>query len=321
MSIERCSPLKHQLDRLLPEFGPLPPTSLLSIPKSSSHLNSVTGKSGEAQAVEQRLPESSASSSAGVGAGDDGGHEQARVSARRAVLVNRALLRLMHLASFLAGRTVFDSAYYRESELTRLMNLFAHVDLDRWRGMQVLEVGAGPGRLGDAFVRLGFSVTSSDGRPEHVDALRARGRNAFVIDLDRTPVDASGEFDLILAFGVLYHLAQPAFFLRGCRKAKVLLLETAVHDNFAPVLQTVRESGGWRSQDQSVSRVGTRPSPRWVEEQCRDAGFDSVRDISSSLGDWSIGSFDWEARGLGEWRREGTNLRKMWVCERQSRDE
>ena len=231
--------------------------------------------------------------------------------------MNRALLRLQHLGSFLAGRTVFDSGYYRESESTRLMNLFAHVDLDRWRGMRILEVGAGPGRLGDAFVKLGFSVTSSDGRPEHVDALRARGRDAFVLDLDRTPIDASGEFDLILAFGVLYHLAQPAFFLRGCGKAKVLLLETAVCDSFAPVLPTVREGGGWRGQDQAVSRVGTRPSPCWVEEQCRSVGFESIRDISNSLGNWSIGRFDWEARGAGEWRREGVNLRKMWVCEQQ----
>jgi len=237
------------------------------------------------------------------------------------MLVNRTLLRLKLLASFLAGKRIFDTVYYRESELTRLMNLFAQVDLDRWRGMRVLEVGAGPGRLGDAFVKLGFSVTSSDGRPEHVDNLRARGRNAFVLDLDRTPVDASGEFDLILAFGVLYHLAQPAFFIRGCRKAKVLLLETAVCDSPSAMLATVRESGGWRRQDQAVSRVGTRPSPRWVEEQCRGAGFDSVRDISNSLGNWSIGSFDWEARGMGEWRREGTNLRKMWVCERQGRNE
>ena len=237
------------------------------------------------------------------------------------MLVNRTLLRLKLLGSFLTGGKIFDTAYYRESELTRLMNLFAQVDLDRWRGMRVLEVGAGPGRLGDAFVKLGFPVTSSDGRPEHVDALRSRGRDAFVLDLDRTPVDDTGEFDLILAFGVLYHLAQPAFFLRGCRKAKVLLLETAVCDSLAPVLETVREGGGWRSQDQAVSRVGTRPSPSWVEEQCRGAGFDSVRDISNSLGNWSIGRFDWEARGTGEWRREGTNLRKMWVCERRGRDD
>lgn len=252
-----------------------------------------------------------------MGGGSAGcGHEQVGYDGQEIDLLLRTSLRLRLLRAYLTGRTVFDSPHYKESELTRLMNLFAHVDLDEWRGMRVLEVGAGPGRLGDAFVKLGFDVTSSDGRPEHVDRLKARGRHAIVLDLDREPLDQAGQFDLILAFGVLYHLAWPDFFLRGCQGAKVLLLETAVCDSVPPVLQKVRESGGWRGQDQSLSRVGTRPSPSWVEKSCRTAGFADVRDISTSLANWSIGSFDWEVRGTGEWRREGVNLRKMWVCQR-----
>ena len=46
--------------------------------------------------------------------------------------------------------------------------------------------------------------------------------------------------------------------------------------------------------------------------------FGIVRDISSPLGDWSSGTFGWEPRDNGEWRRDGVNLRKMWVCERDS---
>lgn len=54
--------------------------------------------------------------------------------------------------------------------------------------MRVLEVGAGPGRFGDAFAALGFDVMSSDGRREYVERMRARGRNAFVLDLDHESV-------------------------------------------------------------------------------------------------------------------------------------
>ena len=220
------------------------------------------------------------------------------------------------LVERLSGKSIFEAGYYRESQLTRLLNLFAHVDIERWRGMKILEVGAGLGHLGDAFARLGFDVTSTDGRAEHVEAMKARGRQAFVLDLDRTGVDEVGDFDLILAFGVLYHLARPEEFLQSCGKqAKVLLLETAVCDRNDPVIQWVGESGGWRGKDQALHRRGCRPSPAWVEGVCRGAGFGSVRDISSSVGNWVIGSFDWEPKDTGEVRRDGVNLRKMWVCE------
>lgn len=231
----------------------------------------------------------------------------------------RGRLYLRRLADRLAGVPVFRSGYYRESELARLANLFAHVDLDRWRGMRVLEVGAGLGHLGDAFEHLGFDVTSTDGRPEYVAQMRARGRTAFVLDLDRTGVDEVGAFDLILAFGVLYHLSEPERFLAGCgRGAKVLLLETVVCDASESICLRVREPRGWRGRDQALSAYGCRPSPAWVERACAAAGLDVVRDISSPLANWAIGTFDWEPKRTGEWRRAGANLRKMWACEKSA---
>ena len=43
----------------------------------------------------------------------------------------------------LSGKSIFEASHYRESNLTRLVNLFAHVDVERWRRMRCLEVGAG----------------------------------------------------------------------------------------------------------------------------------------------------------------------------------
>jgi SAM-dependent methyltransferase len=199
------------------------------------------------------------------------------------------------------------------------VNLLAHADLERWKEMKVLEVGAGLGHIGDVFEQLGFGVTSTDGRPEYVQRMKARGRASFVLDLDETGVDEVGDFDLILAFGVLYHLRDPERFVRSCgMKASVLLLETLVSDSPNAICPRVAEAGGWRGKDQALHAYGCRPSPRWVEEACSAAGFDAVRDISSPVGNWVIGRFDWEPRGTGEWKRDGVNLRKMWICERSS---
>ncbi len=233
--------------------------------------------------------------------------------------MRRLLAAARRLGETVLRGSVFETEYFREAELARLANLFAHVDLERWRGFTVLEVGAGPGRLGDAFAALGFDVTSTDGRPEHVARLRARGRRAFVLDLDQTGVDEAGEYDLILAFGVLYHLARPERFLKSCARAQVLLLEACVCDAPEAILNPVRERQGWASEDQALAGRGCRPSPAWVEGVCREAGFDVVRDISSAVGNASRLCFDWQPLGDGAWRRDGVNLRKMWVLEKSSR--
>jgi SAM-dependent methyltransferase len=229
----------------------------------------------------------------------------------------RVILTARILADRLRGKAIFESPHYREAELSRLANLFAHVDLERWRGMKVLEVGAGFGRFGDAFQQLGFDVTSSDGRAEYVQRMAARGRRSFQLDLEQvTPQNLAG-YDLVVAFGVLYHLKDPARLLKACGKSvAVLLLETSVSDRLDPVLNPLPERTGWFGPDQALSGTGCRPSPSWVEATLRDSGFTRIRDISTSIANWVVGSFDWEPRNSGESRRDGVNLRKMWICEK-----
>lgn len=232
--------------------------------------------------------------------------------------MRRVLFNIKHVFDFLRGRPVFELPYYREAELSRLMNLFAHVDLEAWRGLRILEVGAGLGHLGDVFAHLGFEITSTDGRPEHVERMKARGRDAMVLDLDQQGVDGIEGYDIVLAFGVLYHLGEPAHFLKSCaRSAKILLLESAVSDAAEARLDMVKEiADGWRGQDQALNSIGCRPSVSWVEATCREAGFDAIRDISTPIADWEIGTFDWSPTGDGATRRGAKNFRRMWVMEK-----
>jgi SAM-dependent methyltransferase len=233
--------------------------------------------------------------------------------------VRASLSRLVSVGERLSGKSVFESKNYRESQLSRLLNLFTHIELERFRGMRILEVGAGIGHLGDVFAELGFDVTSTDGRSEHVEAMRARGRDAFVLDLDSATAKDFADYDIVLSFGVLYHLARPEEFLISCAEpTRALFLETAVCDSTKPVINWVSESRGWRGVDQALEGRACRPSPAWVEEKCREGGYTTVRDISSPIGNWAIGKLDWDLRDTGEWRRDGINLRKMWVCEKSA---
>lgn len=231
--------------------------------------------------------------------------------------MTKSALTLKTLTNYFTGKPFFELGYYREAELTRLLNLFAHVDLERWKGLKILEVGAGTGNIGVVFAQLGFDVTSTDGRPEHVEYMQGQGRKAFVLDLDNTGVDEAGDFDVILAFGVLYHLTEPEKFLKSCgKKAKVLLLETIVSDSAESTIHPVAEAKGWRGKDQALNELGCRPSPIWIEQTARSAGFNSVRDISSPVANWAKSRFDWLPRNSGEYKRDGFSLRKMWIFEK-----
>jgi len=215
---------------------------------------------------------------------------------------------------------LFDMGYYREAESARLMNLFAHIDLEQWQGMSVLEVGAGVGNIGKVFINMGFDVTSTDGRPEYVEKMKSEGRKAFVLDLDNTSIDEVGQFDIILSFGVLYHLSNPEKHLLGCHNAKILVLESLVCDTSEPVVIPIREKKGWRGKDQALNELGCRPSPSWIEQKIREAGFSIIRDISNPNANWVKGKFDWVPKNSNLWKVGDINYRKMWVCEKVKLD-
>ena len=132
----------------------------------------------------------------------------------------------------LSGKSIFEATYYRESQLTRLVNLFAHVDIERWRlGMKVLEVGAGLGHLGDAFADLGFDVTSTTADPNTFKPCVPGDASRLSSTLTNSTTLASTEstpstWCSVLAFCTIWHIPK---FLEWCgRDVKILLLETAV---------------------------------------------------------------------------------------------
>ena len=215
--------------------------------------------------------------------------------------------------------SVFTNPVYVEARQARLRNLLAHIDPASLAGKRVLELGSGSGELGQAFVELGCTVVSVDARPEHIMRLRAQypKREAHVADLEQWDFSCLGYFDVILCFGLLYHLATPADFLAECaRSTQTIYLESIVIDSAEAVVQVCEEDGSTAGSDQSFSGRGCRPSPAWIATTLANLSF-SVQDISSSLANWGgdfPSVFDWQPEYRGEWRRQSTNLRKMFVC-------
>jgi hypothetical protein len=140
------------------------------------------------------------------------------------------------------------------------------------RNRTVWEVSAGIGDHTTFFLDRGCSVTTSDVRPELVKLLRERFPHvpAHLIDLDVPPEEFTGPFEVVYAYGVLYHLRRPGpalAYLAG-RCGGLLLLETCVGYGDSREENPVEEPAQVASQAQSGQ--GCRPTRRFVWETLRN---------------------------------------------------
>src|SRR5262245_9293378 len=97
----------------------------------------------------------------------------------------------------------FASDDYQRHNKRRQEHLASlHLDLS---GRSVLEIGAGPGDHTGFFLDRGCHVTSTDGRPECVEALKARFPKAKILQFDANaePPAEIQPHQIIYAYGLL----------------------------------------------------------------------------------------------------------------------
>lgn len=138
---------------------------------------------------------------------------------------------------------------------------------------KLLEVGCGHADIGSQLHNEEKCIVSScDSRQEHLDIVNERHPyiKTFLFDCDKDLLDE--EYDVILHWGVLYHLHPNtlSFHLKNiCGHCNVLLLETEVCDSSSDHSITVEEGG----YDQSFHNIGNRPSPSIVENLLKENHF------------------------------------------------
>lgn len=138
-------------------------------------------------------------------------------------------------------------------------------------GKRVLELGAGIGDLSGFFLDCGCEMHVTDARHENVAYLQRRYPqvNASALDIEKPPTLSAEPFDIVFAYGLLYHLADPSAALRWmaehCRG--VLLLETVVSLGHAAELNPVHEQGDMASE--SFHSRGCRPTRAWVWQEMK----------------------------------------------------
>ena len=140
-----------------------------------------------------------------------------------------------------------------------------------------LDVGCGVGYF-SAFLRdAGFQVTAVDGREENVAEARSRhsGIEFRACDVEDPQLATLGTFDLVLAFGLLYHLENPFHAVRNLHAltGKVLLIESLFVPGEAPALLLLDE---YAVEDQSLRAVSCYPTEPAIAKMAFRAGFPHV---------------------------------------------
>lgn len=161
----------------------------------------------------------------------------------------------------------FRNPYYYPLNSRRLEHL-ATLGLPVY-GRSVLEVGAGVGDLTEFFLDRGCTVTATDARSDNLDVIARRFRRndrltTQPLDLDAPEGSTIAPHEVVLCYGVLYHLVRPAETLRflASKARDMLLLETVVSSDTDDRCELVPESVTRCSQ--SLRGQGARPSRVWI---------------------------------------------------------
>jgi SAM-dependent methyltransferase len=198
--------------------------------------------------------------------------------------------------------------HYVEWRKTRMQCIHKYFNTNFFKSKTLLELGCGYADLGNAFYELGASVTSSDARSEHIDIVKKKYPHieTALIDCDNDTIEK--KYDIILHWGLLYHLTNVKKHLENVlQQCDILLLETEVCDSFSAEDSVCVDEEGY---DQSINKKGIRPSQYYIEKILEENAF-KFKLIKDSILNSGFHHYDWE---ITDSKTFNSGLRRFWIC-------
>ena len=140
-----------------------------------------------------------------------------------------------------------------------------------------VDAGCGVGFFSQTLAECGLNVCGFDAREENVEEARKRfpGIPFGQGDIEDRGIASLGRFDLVLCFGLLYHLENPLRAIRNLRAIteKCLLIESMCVPEERPTFLLRQEP---RQDDQSLTELACYPSEGSLVKMLYRAGFAKV---------------------------------------------
>jgi SAM-dependent methyltransferase len=181
---------------------------------------------------------------------------------------------------------LFDPTYedWRVRRINKILEIYG---TEYFKGKKILELGAGHGDIGAFFADMGANVLCLDGRIQNVNFARLKHRKLLNISFEQFNLENDfsqfGKFDLIIDFGLIYHLKNVESHLNCCfHVADEVILETIVCDSIDPnKIFFCKEKS--EVDEEALEGIGSRPSPFYVERVATENKFNIHRHFTTDL--------------------------------------
>jgi hypothetical protein len=204
--------------------------------------------------------------------------------------------------------TMSFSGHYIEWRNSRMNGIKKYIYPGFFKSKTLLELGCGYADIGNMFYELGAIVTSSDSRKEHIDVVNNKYPHIKTLIIDGDNDTINEKYDIILHWGLLYHLGEIERHLeKVSQKCDILLLETLVSDSDdSNFYISITENG----YDQAFNEKGIRPSPSYVEKLLEKNGF-KFKLIKDSILNSEFHTYDWDIKNTNSY---SDRMRRFWIC-------
>lgn len=214
----------------------------------------------------------------------------------------------------LEKKDLFQGTYdgWRKTRIKKIEEVFGkYFFMDK----TILELGCGYGHTGKYFSEvLKSKVTFAEGNKSFIEFIQKNNPTSEVLLLDQDKDwNLEKKFDIIIHWGVLYHLENwKEDLLNTMKHSDLIFLESEVansdDDNFEFKFE---DHDGY---DQAVNKKATRPSANFIEKIITENGFSFERFDDASI-NYHNHRYDWVVTNDPE-KREKYGRRRFWILKR-----
>lgn len=204
------------------------------------------------------------------------------------------------------------TSYHPEWQTNRINWILEKYPAHLWKDKRVLELAPCNGVIGDFFRSIGADVLSVEGRASNIEQINKDFPELNVIEGNLDTADWSyGQFDVIINFGLFYHLENyHREHLENCiNNCELLLFESVIFDSDRRTLHVKDEEG----IDQSLSGKSGTPSTSYIESILRLNQCEFTKYCDGRLNSVNQ-KYDWEDKNSNIYNN---GHRRMYIIERR----